>query len=414
MRKMPSLDRPVGRLRHAVMRDGGVRAGGRDGRERNVLQRAGLAAEASPAPAAASISVSLPPARLGVEPGEEARHRGRRRADARPACRRARRRSWPPSSARSGRRRRPRLAAGRFERLGELRRGGRGVEAHPRLPLAERREVRRQRRRLGDVGEVGERRAHAVGQLSPVDDRASARPRVGTSAKASGSGVWLTSEPRMLKSQATACGSLTHQRVALAFASAACDAAELVAPPPRPAALRACRLTAPSGGGGRSAQIASIGLARRRRGRRRPPSRRGRSARRRPACAARGRSRAWLAAVRFSRSRRSRRRRSGARAERRRCRPARAPGSCSARRRRSPPGRPARSRAPAEPVKPVSQASRSAPVGTYSFWCSSARGTTKPSSPRFASSSRSAATRARALARLGGFVEGLEARLEHG
>src|ERR1700719_2421761 len=48
---------------------------------------------------------------------------------------------------------------------------------------------------------------------------------------------------------------------------------------------------------------------------------------------------------------------------------------------------------PAEPVKPVSQARRSAQGGTYSFWKRSARGTTKPSSPRRASSARNAATR---------------------
>jgi hypothetical protein len=35
---------------------------------------------------------------------------------------------------------------------------------------------------------------------------------------------------------------------------------------------------------------------------------------------------------------------------------------------------------PADPEKPVSQASRSADLGTYSPWCSSARGTMKPSS----------------------------------
>ena len=48
---------------------------------------------------------------------------------------------------------------------------------------------------------------------------------------------------------------------------------------------------------------------------------------------------------------------------------------------------------PAEPVKPVSQASRCERRGTYSPWCSSARGTTKPSRPRRFSSARSAASR---------------------
>ncbi len=48
---------------------------------------------------------------------------------------------------------------------------------------------------------------------------------------------------------------------------------------------------------------------------------------------------------------------------------------------------------PAEPVKPVSQASRSSQGATYSPWCASARGTMKPSSPSAAITSRSAASR---------------------
>src|SRR5580700_9813303 len=49
--------------------------------------------------------------------------------------------------------------------------------------------------------------------------------------------------------------------------------------------------------------------------------------------------------------------------------------------------------APAEPVKPVSHASRSSAAGTYSFWWRSARGTMKPVNPRWASSVRNALTR---------------------
>src|SRR5262249_54933940 len=48
---------------------------------------------------------------------------------------------------------------------------------------------------------------------------------------------------------------------------------------------------------------------------------------------------------------------------------------------------------PAEPVKPVSQASRSSDAGTYSFWCRSARGTMKPVKCRRANSVRTALTR---------------------
>ena len=54
---------------------------------------------------------------------------------------------------------------------------------------------------------------------------------------------------------------------------------------------------------------------------------------------------------------------------------------------------------PAEPVKPVSHASRSACPGTYSDWCSSARGTTKPCTPADAIAARSAAMRPAPAAR---------------
>ncbi len=55
--------------------------------------------------------------------------------------------------------------------------------------------------------------------------------------------------------------------------------------------------------------------------------------------------------------------------------------------------------APAEPVKPVSQASRSSQAGTYSFCWRSERGTIQPVKPRRASSVRSAATRGPLAAR---------------
>ena len=54
---------------------------------------------------------------------------------------------------------------------------------------------------------------------------------------------------------------------------------------------------------------------------------------------------------------------------------------------------------PAEPVKPVSQASRSSDAGTYSFWWRSDRGTMNPVRPRRANSVRSAATRGALAAR---------------
>ena len=63
---------------------------------------------------------------------------------------------------------------------------------------------------------------------------------------------------------------------------------------------------------------------------------------------------------------------------------------------------------PAEPVKPVSQASRSDDFGTYSPWCSSARGTMKPSSDSSFSLARSSGGALGALGGIGGLGEGLE------
>ena len=92
---------------------------------------------------------------------------------------------------------------------------------------------------------------------------------------------------------------------------------------------------------------------------------------------------------------------------------ARAPAPDSGRRRRATARSASTMASPAEPVKPVSQASRSAQGGTYSFWKRSARGTTKPSSPRRASSARNAATRGALAPRSLAILERLETRLEH-
>ena len=60
---------------------------------------------------------------------------------------------------------------------------------------------------------------------------------------------------------------------------------------------------------------------------------------------------------------------------------------------------------PAEPAKPVSQARRSSDGGQYSFWCSSDRGTTKPSSPHLRRGGRAARRCVRRSVRLGDLVE---------
>src|SRR5262249_3435536 len=76
-------------------------------------------------------------------------------------------------------------------------------------------------------------------------------------AKARGSGVWATSAPRMLNAQARACGSDTTSASARSFATSARMRASLSSAA-SPAKRTSCTVTAPSGGAGRSAQMASI------------------------------------------------------------------------------------------------------------------------------------------------------------
>ena len=85
------------------------------------------------------------------------------------------------------------------------------------------------------------------------------RPSRGTIANESGSGVCETSEPRMLKVQATACGSDTTSASALSLAISGRMVASLVSAA-SPAKRMSCSVTGPSGGAGRSVQNSSIGL----------------------------------------------------------------------------------------------------------------------------------------------------------
>src|ERR1700730_9042087 len=68
-------------------------------------------------------------------------------------------------------------------------------------------------------------------------------------AKASGSGVWCTSAPRILKVQATACGSETTNASALSFLISARMRSSFCAAG-SPANCRSCGTTAPWGGAG--------------------------------------------------------------------------------------------------------------------------------------------------------------------
>ena len=85
------------------------------------------------------------------------------------------------------------------------------------------------------------------------------RPSRGMIANESGSGVCDTSAPRMLKVQATACGSDTTSASAFSFAISGRTVESFVSAA-SPAKRMSCSVTAPSGGAGRSVHNSSIGL----------------------------------------------------------------------------------------------------------------------------------------------------------
>ena len=81
-------------------------------------------------------------------------------------------------------------------------------------------EIALERGRLAHIGDSSSACAHCIVELAAVDiERRAAFAR--QIAKASASGVWATSPPRMLKVQATVCGSDTSSASARAFASSA-------------------------------------------------------------------------------------------------------------------------------------------------------------------------------------------------
>ena len=114
------------------------------------------------------------------------------------------------------------------ERIG----GGRLVEPHglARLPSAV--SACTKCAGLAHVGERFEIVAHLVRELAAVDVERGP-PFCGTIAKASGSGVCATSAPRMLKAQATACGSETTSASARASRSRPACARAFPRPPRR-------------------------------------------------------------------------------------------------------------------------------------------------------------------------------------
>ena len=202
-----------------------------------------------------------------------------------------------------------------------------------------------------------------VGELAGVDEER--RPAsLRTIAKESGAACGGTSAPRMLSAQATAWESETTSASARSLANLGTTRAASRSRLRRRARV-GCRVTAPSGGAGRSGQIDRADWARA-------------ATSVAPTAAQALRSRSTLSAVcSQGRSRAGRRREvavdpvgraaSFIRVEvNRSCRSGRAPEACSGRRRRTAAFSIITMAAPAEPVKPVSQASRSARIGTYS------------------------------------------------
>ena len=162
------------------------------------------------------------------------------------------------------------------------------------LPCAERGEVAR------EVAPARARRRALRGawrtsfdELAAVDDRARAGPRAARWRRRAAAACARRRAPRMLKVQATRVRVGDDQRVGAQLRELRADARELVRRRLRRRSAGRAARPAPSGGAGRSVQIASIGLALDRRpASRRPRRRPWRAARRRRRCAATGRSRA--------------------------------------------------------------------------------------------------------------------------
>ena len=150
-----------------------------------------------------------------------------------------------------------RRAARLLQQAREFHRHGGGVEENASVLLAEALEIGFEPRRLGDIGECFEIGARFGVELCRDRHKAAACPPSGSAQKPAAAACSATSSPRILKAQATACGSLTRSASALPSA-VAMRASFFVAD--SPASRGGCRVTAPCGGAGRSVQIASIGL----------------------------------------------------------------------------------------------------------------------------------------------------------
>ena len=184
---------------------------------------------------------------------------------------------------------RPRRAISARERIGARSRG-RGA-----LPPSRRRALRGRPSNALGLAHIGERLeivAHLVGELAAVDVERRRALRAARSRRPSGSGVCATSAPRMLKVQATLCGSDTTSASAFSLAISAWMRASFVGARLAGEFLRRAATTRPERRGRAVGpdRVDRVGVDRheRRAGAARRPWR---ASRRRRRCAATGRSR---------------------------------------------------------------------------------------------------------------------------
>ena len=171
------LEHPFAWRGRPVMHHCAVRPGRRDAVEADVLELARLAATFFELDGGGHL---VDPPRIAglVEPGEEACHghavaqvRGARALD----LHRVLDRLGQDAGIRAGNE----LGALGLQQLGKTHRRGVGVEPHLRLRLAERSELLRQRRGLGDIDKVAQLAAHIVADLGAVDEQSGPTARQG-------------------------------------------------------------------------------------------------------------------------------------------------------------------------------------------------------------------------------------------
>ena len=251
------LERAFAVGRRPVVDDGAVRARGRDGVEADLLELARLAA-AIFEPHGGGDLVDLARVAHLVEPGEEARH-GHAVAQVRGARALDLRRVLDGLGQDAGIGAGDEFGAFRLERLGKADRRRFRVEPHPRFGLSQRRE----RSAMSVAGSAMSRNSSRSPRTLPPTLAASmnrvGRPFAGTMAKASATGVWRMSPPRMLNSQAMESSMVRSTASAFSSRSSVCTS-RILSCALRPANSRPWGTIGAEEGFGRSCHKASIGL----------------------------------------------------------------------------------------------------------------------------------------------------------